>query len=1176
VYGDGLSKEFQDYSWASLNWNETGVVHSGTEAIRMNPGDFAGLYLYKERVAKTEEYPVLEFWIHGGTEGNQKLRLVLNAGGEQVAEKTIDELLPEGKIVGGTWQKATLAIKELNIPNGLYDGILLQGNKEGGQPAVYIDDIVLRSGAANPPQKPTAQLTAFTVSPEQISLKKGETSLLQTLALYSDGSSTEGNNYAQWSSSQPSVASVENGLLRALEPGSSVITATYQGLSARANISVTAVTPTPQPGGQEPKPLPQVTGLIVYDEAVQDPFQDYSWAERDVNYSGIPAYTGTKSIQYNPSGGAGLYLYKGDGSVMTGKHDRLEFWINGGAAGGQQLELQLNSGGGEVAKMSLNSIVEGGRIPANRWVKAAVNLSELKLPNGIFDGILLRGSTEGAQEPVYIDDMHILEKYIAPAELTEVLLSQYEMVLLPEDRIQLELVANYNDGTSRQVADKAVWSSSDSQILSVAGGTVTAKQQGVAKITAAYGSVTASAYAQVTAVMPDPVYKDAPEEGYTDWSWGTRSMEASQPVHTGSRSISFHAKGYEGIWLHQDKKEYDANQYYGVDFWVHGGAAGGQQLNLVLMDDRSAVGSIELSKVLPQSGIQPDTWTKVRVKLADMGMSGSSFDGIVLQAWGEQDQGTIYIDDIDLLINSNVIDLPDPELPKVAVSVTTAEVRHALSPDLFGVNFEENPSENASKMKFPMVRWGGNQMSRYNWELDVTNRAGDWYFLNLTNDTPDPSKLPFGSLSDRFITKAKNDGSKVLLQIPTIGWTPKSRDVTWSYSISKYGNQSGNECDWGESWCRRDAGNGLKPGGQTYMTGNDPNDTAKPYGKEFMSRWIDHLKGQFGSYVRHYALDNEPALWGHTHRDIHPEMTTYDEIWKYTTDYAGMIKQKDPGSKVYGPVSWGWCEYFYSAKDGCYPGQDMEDHGGKPFLEWYLSKVTEHKNKTGTQLVDVLDIHYYPAENGITFTSDESAATSKRRLQALKSLYDPSYQDPTSWIQEPVRLIPRMKEMIERNAPGTGLAITEYNFGDGNGISSGLAQAEALAIFAREGVDLATRWGALPGNTPLEDAFKLYLNYDGNGSRIEGNIVSATSSNIDAVGAYTIQSAAGKTYTLLFNKDTAPRSAEVSLDRNVQGNVNVYMFNSKQRLHLDQTIAASSSSLTVKLPARSATLIVSP
>jgi len=80
-----------------------------------------------------------------------------------------------------------------------------------------------------------------------------------------------------------------------------------------------------------------------------------------------------------------------------------------------------------------------------------------------------------------------------------------------------------------------------------------------------------------------------------------------------------------------------------------------------------------------------------------------------------------------------------------------------------------------------------------------------------------------------------------------------------------------------------------------------------------------------------------------------------------------------------------------------------------------------------------------------------------------------------------VRLVPRLRAWIAARFPGTRIAITEYSWGGDGGTSSTLAQAEALAIFAREGVDLATRWVVPADGTRIEDAFSLYLDYDGAG-----------------------------------------------------------------------------------------------
>ncbi len=225
----------------------------------------------------------------------------------------------------------------------------------------------------------------------------------------------------------------------------------------------------------------------------------------------------------------------------------------------------------------------------------------------------------------------------------------------------------------------------------------------------------------------------------------------------------------------------------------------------------------------------------------------------------------------------------------------------------------------------------------------------------------------------------------------------------------------------------------------------------------------------------------------------------YDEIWGQDTGTRFGLKGRGPRREVFGPVVWGWLRLFLLGRDGCGPGEDHAAHGD--FLPWYLDQVEAYRRLSASASWDYLDIHYYP-QSGNVYSSDESAGTSALRLRSLKSLYDPSYSDE-SWIGQPVNLIPRMRSWIDAHAPGTKLAITEYNFGDAdNGISSALAQAEALAIFGREGVDAANRWVVPDTDSLVEDAFRLYLNYDGAGANVTGESVRAVSSNRDAVGTY--------------------------------------------------------------------------
>ncbi len=516
---------------------------------------------------------------------------------------------------------------------------------------------------------------------------------------------------------------------------------------------------------------------------------------------------------------------------------------------------------------------------------------------------------------------------------------------------------------------------------------------------------------------------------------------------------------------------------------------------------------------------------------------------------------------------------PDAAIP---VAVDPGASRRAISPLIYGVNFGD-PAQ-AAALRLPVRRWGGNSTTRYSWQDDIANHASDWFFYNIESG-PDPGTLPDGSSADVFIDQTRQAGGEPVITVPLIGWMPTDRVRRWGFSVSKYGPQQNTECTVTgfPAWCEPDAGNGNHPDGSP-VTGNDPYDTSRVVGPDFVTSWMSHIAGRVGSAgsggVRFFALDNEPSLWPYTHRDVHPTLTSYDELWQKTRDYAAAIKAQDPAAQVLGPADWGWCAYFWSALDGCGDGgPDLAAHGGVHFLEWYLQQVHDYEVAHGVRLVDYLDIHYYPQASGVALSDDESSATAALRLRSLKSLYDSNYTDE-SWIGQPVRLIPRMREWIDARLPGARLAVSEYSWGGDDGASSALAQAEALAIFGREGVDLATRWVAPAPGTRVEDAFRIYRDYDGSGSSVAGDSVQAISANVDDLGAYAVAGSGTRLFLLLFNKATASRDAAISSASPLHWRSRLWRFDPAVRLGSAGTAPPAGGSLALTLPARSATLAV--
>jgi hypothetical protein len=173
-------------------------------------------------------------------------------------------------------------------------------------------------------------------------------------------------------------------------------------------------------------------------------------------------------------------------------------------------------------------------------------------------------------------------------------------------------------------------------------------------------------------------------------------------------------------------------------------------------------------------------------------------------------------------------------------------------------------------------------------------------------------------------------------------------------------------------------------------------------------------------------------------------------------------------------------------------------------------------------------------------------------------------------------LIPRVKAWINTYCPGTKLAITEYNWGNDNTSSGAVAQAEALAIFAREGVDMATRWVAPDPNTKAERGYSIFLNYDGAGGKVAGDSVAASSANVDQIGAYAFHGNQ-RTFVLLTNKDSVTHDVQLTFDAAHNATWTLYGFTGSSALAQTGTNTIAGSTLTLTaLPPISASLLVIP
>ncbi len=654
------------------------------------------------------------------------------------------------------------------------------------------------------------------------------------------------------------------------------------------------------------------------------------------------------------------------------------------------------------------------------------------------------------------------------------------------------------------------------------------------------------------------VYSDSLQNGWENWSWATVNLSNTAVVQSGTTSASVSSNAaWQAIYFHH--APFSTSGFTGITFWIHGGG-GGQLLQ---------VNAVSGGNPLAPYNLQPltNSWQQVTIPLTALGLgSGSTMEGFWIQDRTGGAQPVYYVDEIGLT------GTVQPPTTSVVVNIDPDSNRHAISPLIYGVAFASTAQ--LIDLNATLNRYGGNAATRYNWQINADNRANDWYYESIAG-----ANQP-GEIADTFVQNTKLSAAQPMLTVPIIDWIAKvgpNREKLASFSIARYGAQTGNDWQWFP-----DAGNGVRTNG-TFVTGNDKNDANTPNSVALQQNWVQHLISRWGTSqnggVRWYFLDNEHTIWFATHRDVAPVGMTMDELFTRMRDYGAMVKSQDPNAIVLGPEEWGWNGYLYSgfdlqwAPDHGYTYPDRAAHGNMDYSAWLLQQFRNYDQANGRRILDYFTLHIYPqgGESG----DDVSTAMQQKRNRSTRSLWDPNYVDE-SWINNTVKLIPRMRGWVGQYYPNTKIGITEYNWGAENHINGATAQADLLGIFGREGVDLATRWTTPDISSPTYKAFKLFRNYDGQNSGFGDVSVSASVPNPDEVAAFAaLRTNGGALTAVVINKLTNAVSTTVNIGNFATGpTAQVWQLTASNQINRLADVAVSAGAINISLPAQSITLIV--
>lgn len=482
----------------------------------------------------------------------------------------------------------------------------------------------------------------------------------------------------------------------------------------------------------------------------------------------------------------------------------------------------------------------------------------------------------------------------------------------------------------------------------------------------------------------------------------------------------------------------------------------------------------------------------------------------------------------------------------ITVTIDPAKDVRPISPLIYGINayvfddewkteaeWKVGLDNTAPGVNVGQRRMGGNTMTSYNWENGFCNSGVDSHnenndFQSYISGAGAPPYAP-GIALTTFHGHTLTLNSSSLLQLPCAGYvaadgngavtTPAPSDRWKAVAFAKSGAPN------------------------SFSLTPDLNDNTV-YVDEEVNFVVNHFGNASSAHgLTAYELDNEPGLWhtppdqsgaAGTHPLLHAAITTCQDLLTRNIALATTVKTVDPTASVYGPAMWGYPEYYsyWSVYDGANTLQpsDWPTFNVEPYLTnntndtyrynhmtWlnaYLANMKKASDAAGKRLLDVFSLHYYAID----------AATPETRVQAPRSLWDPSYVE-NSYITtqgngftdgRALQLIPIVQRSLTDFYPDTKFAITEWDFGGRHDITGTIAQADALGIFGRYNVYAADYFN------PVEDfiaaAFRIYRNYDGTNGTFGETSISAVTSDITNSSCYASTSSDGLTHVIFINK----------------------------------------------------------
>src|SRR5262245_8524416 len=166
------------------------------------------------------------------------------------------------------------------------------------------------------------------------------------------------------------------------------------------------------------------------------------------------------------------------------------------------------------------------------------------------------------------------------------------------------------------------------------------------------------------AAVDQTIYDEVLAPGWQNWSWASVDLASTAQANTGTVSAAVtstpYAAFYLRYWTPDPQVALDTNGYLNISFYIHGGATGGQTLQIQAIVGDTAQAAVRVTT--PTAG----SWQKVTVPLSALGADNhTNVNGFWIQEVGGVDAPTYYVDTI--VLESGVPPEPPPPVNGMAI-----------------------------------------------------------------------------------------------------------------------------------------------------------------------------------------------------------------------------------------------------------------------------------------------------------------------------------------------------------------------------------------------------------------------------------------------------------------------------------------------------------------------------